>query len=149
MGTLKLPDDFKEFLKLLRHHGVRYLLIGGYAVGFHGYVRPTGDIDFWISREAENVDRVIAALRDFGFGSTGLTPALFSGRNPIVRMGIPPFCLEILISISGVEFEECYGTRITKMIQDVEVDLIDLEHLKRNKAASGRLKDLNDLEQLK
>jgi hypothetical protein len=86
MGELELPQDFKEFLKLLRSHGVKYLLIGGYAVSYHGYVRPTGDMDIWILPEPENVARIIDALGDFGFGSTGLSPELFLAPRRIVRI---------------------------------------------------------------
>jgi predicted nucleotidyltransferase len=148
MGELELPQDFKEFLKLLRSHGVKYLLIGGYAVSYHGYVRPTGDMDIWILPEPENVARIIDALGDFGFGSTGLSPELFLAPRRIVRIGNAPLRLEIMNAISGVEFEECYRTRITESMHGIEVDLIDLGNLKRNKAASGRLKDLDDLSHL-
>jgi hypothetical protein len=146
MGV-ELPRDFKEFLNLLRSHGVRYLLIGGYAVGYHGYPRATGDLDIWIAVEPENASRIVDALREFGFDTPQLDVGLFL-RDGMVRMGEVPGRIEILTSISGVSFEECYANRIVDTLDGVEVSLINLSHLKRNKQASGRHKDLMDLEKL-
>jgi hypothetical protein len=143
-----LPPDFKEFLKLLKEKGVRYLLIGGYAVGYHGYPRATNDMDIWISVHPENAERVVGALREFGFDLPELTPELFLVENRIIRMGFPPMRLEITTSISGVEFEQCYANRIVDTIDGVEISLIALSDLKENKKAAGRLKDLVDLENL-
>ncbi len=145
---LSLPLDFKEFLKLLNEKSVRYLLIGGYAVGYHGYPRATGDMDVWIAIHPENAQKMVSVLRDFGFDHPELTPELFLQKNKIVRMGYPPMRLEISTCISGVEFEECYKSRIVDTLDDVEVNIIDLPHLKANKKAAGRLKDLADLENL-
>jgi predicted nucleotidyltransferase len=145
---VELPGDFKEFLNLLRAHGVRYLLIGGYAVGFHGYPRATGDLDVWIAMEPENADRIVDALREFGFDTPQLAADLFLQDQRIVRMGNVPLRIEITTTISGVSFEECYAARIEGVLDGVKVTLIDLEHLKANKRASGRHKDLMDLEQL-
>jgi len=146
MGV-ELPVDFKEFLNLLRSHGVRYLLIGGYAVGYHGYPRATGDLDIWIAVEPGNASRIVDAVREFGFATPHLDVGLFL-REGMVRMGEVPFRIEILTSISGVSFEECYEKRIVDMLDGVEVSLIDRENLKKNKRASGRHKDLADLEKL-
>ena len=146
--AIKLPQDFKEFLRLLRSHGSRYLLVGGYAVGYHGYPRPTGDLDIWVALEPGNADRIVAALREFGFDTPELNPSLFLQLRSLVRMGNYPVRIEIMTSISGVSFEECYAERIDATIDGVEVSLIDLENLKKNKQASGRHKDLADLENL-
>jgi hypothetical protein len=146
--AIRLTQDFKEFLRLLQSHGVRYLLVGGYAVGFHGYPRPTGDLDIWVAIEPENADRIVAALREFGFDVPEITRDLFLQRQKVVRMGNVPFRIEIITSISGVSFDECYAQRILGMIDGEEVVLIDRANLKKNKRASGRLKDLADLEQL-
>lgn len=143
-----LPQDFKEFLKLLNAKQAEYLLIGGYAVGFYGYPRPTGDMDIWISATPENAGKVIAALEEFTSAPLDLPVDLFLKENSIVRMGTPPFRLEVITSISGVSFEECYSERVTAMIDETEVSIINLRHLKINKKASGRFKDLNDLENL-
>ena len=145
---LSLPLDFKEFLKLLNEKSVRYLLIGGYAVGYHGYPRATGDMDVWIAIHPENAQKMVSVLRDFGFDHPELTPELFLQKNKIVRMGYPPMRLEISTGISGVEFEECYKSRVVDTLDDVEVNIIDLPHLKANKKAAGRLKDLAHLENL-
>ena len=144
----RLPADFKEFLKLLNSHRVEYLLIGGYAVGFHGYPRPTGDMDIWIAVSPENADRTACALREFGFRAETVPAALFAEPGKIVRMGVPPLRLEIVTTISGVEFTECYARRVSATIDGVAVSMIGLDDLKANKKASGRHKDLNDLEQL-
>lgn len=146
--AIRLTQDFKEFLRLLRSHGVRYLLVGGYAVGYHGYPRPTGDLDIWVAIEPENAERVVAALREFGFAVPELTKDLFMQRQKVVRMGEVPFRIEIMTSISGVSFDECYAQRVEDVIDGEEVLLIDLENLKKNKRASGRLKDLADVERL-
>ena len=145
---ISLPLDFKEFLKLLNDKGVEYLLIGGYAVAYYGYPRATNDIDIWIAVNPQNAERVVSALREFGFDMPDLSTALFLETNRIVRMGRPPMRIEIATSISGVEFGDCYGERLIEIIDGVEVPLISLHHLKANKRASGRYKDLNDLEYL-
>lgn len=141
-----LPPDFSEFLRLLNSHDVRYLLVGGYAVGYYGYPRATADIDIWVETRPENVAKVIAALADFGF--TGVEPEMFAKDKQVIRMGVPPFRIELLTGISGVEFADCYAARLVATLGEVEVSLISLEDLKINKAASGRHKDLNDLEHL-
>ena len=145
---IELPLDFKEFLKLLNEKAVRYLLIGGYAVGYHGYPRATNDMDIWIALQPENAERVVEALREFGFNLPELRPELFLNEKAIIRMGSPPMRLEITTSISGVEFDECYESHVIDMLDDIQVSVIDLKHLKINKKASGRLKDLADLENL-
>ena len=143
-----LPPDFKEFLKLLKEHDVRYLLIGGYAVGYHGYARATDDMDIWVAIHPDNAQKLVSALKVFGLDDPNLTPELFLQKPKIIRMGFPPMRLEITTSVSGVDFEECYQTRIIDKLDDIEVNFIDLEHLKKNKMASGRAKDIADLENL-
>ena len=144
----QLPRDFKEFLKLLNDHSVEYLLVGGYAVSFHGYPRPTGDMDIWIAVNPTNADKMVAVLRAFGFALPHLSPQLFLDTSNMVRMGMPPVRIEILNEISGVDFEECFERRDTTKVDEVAVNIISLDDLKRNKKASGRFKDLNDLENL-
>lgn len=144
----ELPKDFKEFLSLLRFHGVRYLLIGGHAVGYHGYPRATGDMDIWIALHPENAQKLVDTLRDFGFDTPDLAPDLFLQKESMVRMGNVPLRIEILTSISGVTFDECYSNRVVDTLDGVEVAIISLADLKANKQASGRYKDLMDLEEL-
>jgi hypothetical protein len=146
--AIELPNDFKEFLRLLNANGVEYLLIGGYAVGYHGYPRATNDIDFWIAIHPDNAERMVEVLRQFGFAVPELQKELFLKAPSIVRMGIPPMRIEVTTRISGVSFDECYAERINDTVDGVEANIINLEHLKRNKKASGRFKDLNDLENL-
>jgi len=148
MVTIHLPSDFKEFLKLLHSNQVEYLLVGGYAVGYYGYPRATADIDIWIAIHPKNAERVVNALREFGFTMPELTTDLFLQKEQIIRMGVPPIRIEILTTISGVDFEECYQEKNTAILDGVEANLISLHHLKINKKASGRYKDLNDLENL-
>jgi hypothetical protein len=145
---IRLPQDFKEFLKLLNVRKIKYLLIGGYAVGYHGYPRATADMDIWIATEPRNATKLVAALKEFGFNIPDLSAELFLQENQIVRMGVPPLRLEITTSISGVAFAECYRSRVVDELDGVQVNLISLKHLKINKKASGRYKDLNDLENL-
>lgn len=148
MATIRLPPDFKEFLRLLKEHDVRYLLIGAYAVNYHGYIRATGDMDIWIALHPENAKKIVTVLKVFGFDQPDLNTELFLQEKKIIRMGVPPVRLEITTSISGVEFEECYQSRIVDELDGIEVNLIDLGNLKKNKKASGRPKDLADFEKL-
>ncbi|MGB3633705.1 MAG: hypothetical protein WA982_06665 [Rubrobacteraceae bacterium] len=148
MATTPLPPDFSEFLRLLNENEVRYLLVGGYAVGYHGYVRATADMDVWVARDHENAPRLVDTLQEFGFGVEGLSPELFLEEERVIRMGVPPVRIEILTSISGVDFDECYEERIVEQWDDVQVNVISLPKLKSNKRASGRLKDLVDLDYL-
>ena len=148
MATINLPPDFKELLKLLNSHQVEYLIIGGYAVAYHGYPRATADIDVWIAATPENTEKVVAVLREFGFGLPELTPELFQKPDQIIRMGVPPMRVEILTGISGLNFSECYPRRIVDLLDGIEANLIDLTNLKINKKAAGRHKDLDDLENL-
>ena len=144
----RLPLDFKEFLRLLNAHEVEYLMIGGYAVGYHGYPRATVDMDIWIAADPANAEKVVAVLREFGFESPELAPDLFLRENRIIRMGEPPLRIEISTGIDGVTFDECYQERIADLVDGVVVNLINLRHLRINKKASGRAKDTADLENL-
>ncbi len=146
--TIRLPEDFKEFLKLLGAFEVDYLLVGGYAVGYYGYPRPTGDIDIWVSRLPENAEKIVTVLNEFGFSSPDISPELFTLEKSIVRMGVPPFKLEIITFIDGVRFAECFDRKEIVEIDGCSVNLIGLADLKINKKASGRPKDINDLENL-
>jgi hypothetical protein len=148
MATARLPPDFREFLQLLNTHQVEYLLVGGYAVGYHGYPRATADMDIWIAVHPQNAERVVAALKDFGFDLPELSVDLFMQPHRIIRMGVPPIRIEIVTAISGVDFGECYAGRVIDDLDGVPVGIIGLKHLKMNKAAAGGHKDLDDLEHL-
>jgi len=148
MATIHLPPDFKDFLQLLNSHQVEYLLIGGYAVGYHGYPRATGDMDIWIAMRPQNAEKVVAALREFGFDLPELQVEMFLEEKQVIRIGTPPLKIDITTSISGVSFAECYAERIVETFDGIPVNVINLNHLKTNKKASGRLKDLTDLQNL-
>ena len=145
---IQIPSDFKEFLKLLNSQSVEYMLIGGYAVGYYGYPRPTGDMDIWIARNNENVQQLMGVLTDFGFDLSDVSAELFMQPDQIIRMGVPPLRLEIITSISGRDFSDCYPRRIVAEMGDVMVSLIGFDDLIENKKASGRHKDIDDLEKL-
>ena len=148
MATTCLPPDFKDFLRLLNSYGVEYLVIGGYAVGYHGYPRATADLDIWIATSRSNAEKVVEVLRAFGFEVPELSPELFLQKEKVIRMGVPPIRIEILTTISGAEFHRCYPRREVADVDGVEVNIIGLEDLKANKKASGRHQDLSDLEHL-
>lgn len=145
---MKVSADFKDFLKLLNEKRVEYLLIGGYAVGYHGYPRPTGDMDIWIRLSNENALLAAEALDDFGYAKKDQSLPVLLKPDQILRMGFPPFRLELSTGIDGVEFDDCYANRVFLQIDDVPVTLISLKDLLINKRAAGRLKDLADVEEL-
>ena len=142
-----MPDDFKMFLKLLKKHEVEYLLVGGYAVVYYGYPRATNDIDFWIATDSTNASKMVSVLHDFGFDE-GVDETLFFETHKMTRLGYPPIRIEILTQIDGVTFRDCYARRVLTKIDGIEINIIGLEDLKKNKKASGRYKDLDDLENL-
>jgi len=148
MDEQTLPDDFKEFLKLLNEHDVEYLLIGGYAVGYHGYPRATADMDIWVAISPENAAKLVEVFTSFGMKDAKLTKDLFLEPGRIIRMGVPPMRVEVLTEIDGVNFQECYRARLTVEIDGQKVNLISRAHLRQNKRASARYKDLDDLEHL-
>ena len=148
MDTTQLPPDFKEFLKLLSDHQIEYLVIGGYAVGRFGYVRATTGIDTWVARSSTNADRLVKALREFGFDVSNLDVSLFLTEGRIVRMGVPPIRIEIHTSISGVDFSDCFSRRVKGTLDDITTWFLSLGDLKSNKRASNRTKDIVDLENL-
>ncbi len=142
-----LNRDFREFVEWFNAHGVEYLLVGGYALAAHGHPRYTGDIDFWIRRDAANIARVLSALNDFGFGSVGLKAEDF-GPDAVIQLGMPPRRIDLLTSIDGVDFDTCHARRETVHVDGLSLPLIGLEDFKANKRATGRHKDLADLEAL-
>lgn len=146
--TLPLPPDFSDFLRLLEEKGVEYLLVGGYAVGYHGYPRATADLDIWVAISEVNACRIVEALRDFGFDLPELQPQLFLQEDRIVRLGHPPLRIKLMTSASGVEFSACHARRVIDTLGSVRVSILSLADLKANKRAAGRHKDLDDLENL-
>jgi len=147
MDTIRLPHDFKEFLKLLNSNEVEYLVIGGYAVNYYGYPRATIDLDIWIALNPNNSSRVAKSLREFGFHD--VEASLFQEPGKIVRMGVPPLRLELLTVISGVEFDQCYTRRLEATLDGTPIHLIHRDDLVKNKIAAGRDKDQVDVNRLK
>lgn len=143
-----LNQDFKEFIQSLNDNNVRYLVIGGYAVAYHGHPRYTKDIDVWIEVNPENAANMVKALDDFGFSSLGLKAEDFLDLGEVIQLGFPPSRIDIVTSPDGVDFATCFSARVSAEIDGVMVNFIDLENLKQNKRASGRNQDLADVENL-
>ncbi|MGI8669315.1 MAG: hypothetical protein ACR2J3_05625 [Aridibacter sp.] len=143
-----LNKDFREFIELLNLNKAKYLLIGGYAIAFHGHPRYTKDLDIWLELSDENASNVLKALEDFGFGDLEVSKDDFLQKGMVVQLGYPPNRIDLINSPDGVDFDECYESKIEIEIDDVKISVIDLENLKKNKKASGRLQDLADLEKL-
>ena len=145
-----LEPSFKDFLSLLNKHKVEYLVIGGYAVAIHGYVRGTSDIDIWVNPTSENADKMLTVMLDFGFGEYDfdIKDFLITSKSGFVSIGEIPFKIEILTKTLGVTFEEAYPHRKTASIDDIMVNFIGLDDLIANKKAVAREKDLNDIANL-
>lgn len=142
-----LNPDFKEFAELLNAHRVEYLVVGGYALAVHGHPRYTGDIDFWLRPEPGNIERLLGALRDFGFSSLELKVEDF-GIDSVIQLGQPPRRIDLLTGIDGVSFDDCFARREVVEVSGVPLNFIGLADFKANKRATGRHKDLADLDSL-
>ncbi len=145
---LTLNPDFKELLNFFNLRNVRYLMIGGYAVNYHGHHRNTKDIDLWIDPTAENAGSVSLALQDFGFSGKGVTPERFEILDKVYAFGRPPTRIDILTGPSGVNFSECYERRTECSIDGLRIAVISREDLIANKRSSARARDLSDVEEL-
>jgi hypothetical protein len=145
---MQLDPDFSEFIACCVARDVRFLVVGGYALAAHGHPRFTKDIDIWLWIDPDNGRRVVEALDDFGFGSLGLTVNDFVEPGVVVQLGHAPKRIDLLTSIDGVAFEECWPTRVEIEVGGISVPFIDVDHLVMNKRASGRLQDLADVEAL-
>jgi hypothetical protein len=143
-----LPPDFSEFLRLLNEHRVDYLIVGGYAVAFHGHPRATADIDIWVPMEEETAEQLVTVLKMFGFDIPELSREVFLRPGQIIRLGAPPLRIELLTTIAGVDFRTCHSRAVRTEFDEVEVRVIALDDLKTNKRAAGRHQDLADLEHL-
>ena len=148
MAKRELTPEFREFLACLNRAGVEYLLVGGYAVNHYGYHRFTGDIDFWIAVSDENLDRLLASVRNFFGGDLAGLDKNFLQSNDALFFGGVPNKIEVFKHCSGLEFSQAYPRRVETTIDGERVKLICLNDLKTNKRASGRHKDLADLDNL-
>ena len=143
-----LSRDFKEFIESLNAHAVEYLVVGGYALAAHGHPRYTGDLDVWVNRQPGNLARLMKALEAFGFGSLGLSVQDFAAPDAVVQLGYPPGRIDLLTGIDGVQFDACFARRLVMQVAGLDLPIIHIEDFKTNKRATGRLKDLADLEAL-
>ncbi len=130
-------------------NGVRYLLVGGYAVGNYGYSRSTNDIDIFVAADIENATKLVRCLTDYGFDGGNLSPELFTRKDSLIIMGVEPLAVDILNYLSGLNFDDAYANRKIVADEGLEISLIGLDDLITNKIASGRHKDLADVEYLK
>jgi hypothetical protein len=145
---MQVQRDFKELLVLLNEHKVEYMIVGGYALAFHGAPRFTGDMDIFVHPEPANAQRVMAALKEFGFGAVGLNPKDFEYPEKTVQLGFPPVRVDIITSLTGVSWEEASAARAKGKYGDVQVHYIGRAQFIANKRAVGRKKDIADLEAL-
>lgn len=135
-------------MKNLNSENVDYLVVGGYAVIYYGHVRATGDLDVWVAPRAENAEKLARALVQFGFSPETVPAERFTRDGQVFRIGLPPVRIDLLTRVSGLVFEEAYSRRQTVELDGVRVNILDLADLKANKKASGRPKDLGDLDNL-
>lgn len=145
---MELNQDFREFIELLNSNEVEYLVVGGYAVGFHGNPRFTGDIDFWLAISRKNASRIMKVLSDFGFSSLDITEDDFLNQDLIIQLGYEPVRIDLLTSVTGLNFEDCFPRRVDADLAGLKVSFIHLNDLKINKSKTGRNKDLGDLDSL-
>lgn len=143
-----LGPDFSEFVEFCEREGVRYLIVGGFAVGVHGHVRYTKDLDVWIEPTRENAVRLLDVMDQFGFGTLGLAVEDFLEPGNVIQLGYPPNRLDLLTQPSGVTFADCWEARIRVNLGSVMANVIGFDDLIANKRASGRLRDLADVEDL-
>ncbi len=145
---MKIAPDFKEFIACANDNEVRFLVVGGYAVAFHGHPRYTKNLDIWIERSSENAQKVLKTLHDFGFESVQLTVDDFLEPDQVIQLGYPPLRIDILTTLSDVEFNDCYPNRQILDIDGITMPVIGIEDLLVTKRAAGRHQDLADVENL-
>jgi|SRR5450432_2510319 hypothetical protein len=147
---MTLAKDFEDFIKFLNQHQVEYMVVGGYALAFHGKPRHTGDLDIWIKISEKNASRMLQVLKDFGMSALGFKKVDFLEPGYITQIGYPPLRIDILNSIDGVEFEEAVKHMNQIYIEkDLPLNYIGLNDFIKNKQASGRIQDLADIQELK
>ncbi|MDB5091621.1 MAG: nucleotidyltransferase family protein [Mucilaginibacter sp.] len=142
-------QDFIDFIELLNQHGVDYMVVGAHALAYYGRPRHTGDLDIWINPSSKNAAKMVNVLRDFGFGSLGLIESDFLKENYVTQLGYPPLRIDILNSISGVEFSEAFVNKIEGEVDGLNIYFINIPDFIKNKEATGRNKDLGDIAALK
>ncbi len=142
---MELDKDFSEFVELFLEHNVRFLIVGGYALAAHGLPRATGDLDAWVWTDSNNAQNIVSALQSFGFSNLSITTEDFIKQDSIVQLGYPPFRIDILTSIDGVDFEQAWSNKFLVELNDREVPFISRDDLIANKKAVGRPQDIADV----
>jgi hypothetical protein len=145
---MEVQTDFKELLKLFNEHKVEYIIVGAYALAYHGVPRFTGDIDIFVCPSTANAQKILSALADFDFGSLNLTVHDFQHPDSVVQLGVPPVRIDIITSITGVSWDDADNGKKEGLYGDLKVYFLGREQLIANKRAIGRKKDLADLESL-
>jgi hypothetical protein len=148
VNIMEIPNDFKELLELFSKHKVEYLIVGGYALAFHGAPRFTGDIDLFVRPVRENARKILAALDEFGFGSLDLSEKDFITPGQVIQLGVPPIRIDIITSVSGVSWEKANLDKVPGQYDQTPVFFISLQDFIANKKATGRTKDAADIEAL-
>ena len=146
---MPLNKDLREFLELLNSNGVEYLVVGAFAVAFHGFPRYTADLDLLIRPTAENADRIMHVLSQFGFGNLAIQATDFQSPGKVIQLGVKPNRIDLLTTISGVSFEEAWATRRAAEFEGIPTQFIGREALIRNKECTGRARDFGDAEELR
>ena len=145
---MEIQPDFRDLLELFNSRKVKYVVVGGYALAFYGAPRYTGDIDVFVSHDADNAERIMSALEEFGFGSVGLSADDFKKPGQIIQLGVPPVRIDIITSITGVSWKNAFSNRVEGSYGDIGIYYIGRQELIANKRAVGRKKDIADLEAL-
>ena len=145
---MELAPDFDEFIASLTAHGVEFVVVGAYALAFHGAPRFTGDLDILVRPSLENAARVLDALEAFGFPVPDLSPDAIADRRRMLQMGVPPVQIHLMSAISGVEWDEVWSDRVEGTLGRHRVSFLGRETFVRNKRAAGRPKDLADIDAL-
>jgi hypothetical protein len=143
-----MNQDFLDLLRAFIAHNVRFLIVGAYALGVHGRPRATGDLDVWVDATPENAPNIMAALEQFGAPLSGVTVGDFSNPGIVFQMGLPPLRIDVLTQLTGLTFAEAWPTRLAASFGPISVDVIGRDAFVKNKRATGRAKDLGDVEAL-
>jgi hypothetical protein len=145
---MEIQQDFKELLELLNAHEVEFVIVGAYALAFHGVPRFTGDIDILVKPDPVNAGKILTALKEFGFGSLDLNKSDFNEPDKVIQLGVAPVRIDLITSLTGVSWQQAYSSKVEGSYGDVKVYYLGREELISNKKALGRKKDLADIEAL-
>ena len=145
---MTLDKDFEDFIVLLNNYNVDYMIVGGYALAFHGKPRHTGDLDIWIDLSDSNAEKMLDVINEFGMASLGMIKSDFLQKGGITQIGYPPLRIDILNEIDGINFKDAYQNKLIIDVDETPVNYIGLDDLIKNKQVSGRKQDLSDINEL-